>query len=175
MTSKKKTKESPQPASQPEDKTTRRSFLGKLWLAIAGVALLEYIIIAADFLRPHRKTAEDSGHIVEAGPVERFEPGSVTAFPQGKFYLARLDDGGFLAISRRCTHLGCTVPWDSGEGLFQCPCHASSFDITGEVLSPPAPRPLDLHPVRIENGIVKINTGERIRRAAFESTQVTRA
>jgi cytochrome b6-f complex iron-sulfur subunit len=171
----KKTQTKSKPETDQEPKSTRRSFLGRLWLAIAGLALLEYVVIAADFLRPHRRTAQDSGEIITAGPIERFEPGSVTAFPQGKFYLARLDDGGFLAMSRRCTHLGCTVPWDSGKSLFQCPCHASSFDITGEVLGPPAPRPLDLHPVRIENGIVKINTGERIRRAAFESTQVTRA
>lgn len=161
--------------SDQDAKTTRRSFLSQLWLAICGLALLEYVVIAADFLRPHRREAEDRGDIIIAGPMERFEPGSVTAFPQGKFYLARLQDGGFLALSRRCTHLGCTVPWDSGENLFVCPCHASAFAITGEVLGPPAPRPLDLHPVRIENGIVKVDTGERIRRAAFESAQVTRA
>jgi cytochrome b6-f complex iron-sulfur subunit len=155
--------------------TTRRSFLWKLWLAIGGLALLEYALIAADFLRPHRKAAGEDGAVVVAGPLERFEPGSVTAFPSGKFYLARLDDGGFLALSRRCTHLGCTVPWDAAKGLFVCPCHASTFDITGAVLAPPAPRPLDLHPVRIENGIVKVNTGERLRRSAFEATQVTRA
>ena len=157
------------------NRTTRRSFLGRLWLATTGLALLEYVVIATDFLRPHRKSSEDIGGIIIAGPIERFEPGSVTAFPQGKFYLARLKDGGFLALSRRCTHLGCTVPWDPGQNLFVCPCHASTFAITGEVLAPPAPRPLDLYPVRIENGIVKVDTGERIKRAAFETTQVTRA
>jgi cytochrome b6-f complex iron-sulfur subunit len=155
--------------------TTRRSFLWQMWLAIGGLALVEYLLIAADFLRPHRGRGSDDAGIVVAGPVERFEPGSVTAFPSGKFYLARLDDGGFLALSRRCTHLGCTVPWDAQENAFVCPCHASSFDITGEVLSPPAPRPLDLHPVRIENGVVKVNTSERVRRSAFGSGQVTRA
>ena len=161
--------------SDQDAKTTRRSFLSKLWLAICGLALLEYVVIAADFLKPHRRDPEERGDIIVAGALERFAPGTVTAFPQGKFYLARLEDGGFLALSRRCTHLGCTVPWDAGENLFVCPCHASTFAITGEVLGPPAPRPLDLHPVRIENGIVKVNTGERIRRAAFESAQVTRA
>ena len=175
MMSKKKKNIPTKPTPDQGSKTTRRSFLGRLWLTIAGLALLEYVIIAADFLRPHRREAQDRGAIIIAGPIERFEPGSVTAFPQGKFYLARLQDGGFLALSRRCTHLGCTVPWDSGENLFVCPCHASTFAITGEVLGPPAPRPLDIHPVRIENGIVKINTGERIKRAAYEAAQVTRA
>ena len=175
MTGKKSQKRKASPEARQEPRSTRRSFLGRLWLAIGGLALLEYAVIAADFLRPHRREAERGGDIVIAGPVERFQPGTVTAFPQGKFYLARLEDGGFLALSRRCTHLGCTVPWDSAENLFVCPCHASTFAITGEVLGPPAPRPLDLHPVRIENGIVKIDTGERIKRAAFEAAQVTRA
>ena len=109
-----------------------------------------------------------------AGPVDRFEVGTVTAFPAGKFYLSRIEDGGFLALSRRCTHLGCTVPWVAEEGRFICPCHASSFDLRGEVLSPPAPRALDLHPVRIENGVVKVDTATTVTRLAFAPSQVTR-
>ena len=109
-----------------------------------------------------------------AGPVERFEPGSVTAFREGEFYLARLKDGGFLALHRKCSHLGCTVPWIKDEQRFTCPCHASAFDIHGAVLDAPAPRALDLFAVRIENGIVKVDTSKLIRRSSFESHQVTR-
>ena len=99
----------------------------------------------------------------------------MTAFPDGKFYLARLPDGGFLALDRTCTHLGCTVPWNTDSARFECPCHASSFDIMGAVLAPPAPRPLDFYRVRIENGIVKVDTRRRERRDAFRDSQVTRA
>ncbi len=56
------------------------------------------------------------------------------------------------------------MPWVADEGRFVCPCHASSFDIRGDVLSPPAPRPLDIFPVRIENDVVKVELGEPIRR-----------
>jgi len=107
--------------------------------------------------------------------VDRFEPGSVTAFPEGRFYLTRLADGGFLALHRECTHLGCTVPWVAAEDRFVCPCHASSFDITGDVLSPPAPRPLDIFPVRIENAIVKVDISKIIKRQSFVSSQVVRS
>jgi len=116
--------------------------------------------VTLSFLRP-RASAGDSAGIVVAGPVDRFGPGSVTAFPAGKFYLVRLEQGGFLALHRQCTHLGCSVPWMSEPGRFQCPCHASSFDITGAVLGPPATRPLDTFPVRIENRIVKVDTRQR--------------
>ena len=113
------------------------------------------------------------GEPVRRGPPERFEPGSVTAFPTGRFYLVRLKDGGFLALHRECTHLGCTVPWDAAQGRFACPCHASAFDITGQVLSPPAPRPLDLYAIRIENGVVKVDMRRRVPRTAFDASQVT--
>jgi cytochrome b6-f complex iron-sulfur subunit len=99
----------------------------------------------------------------------------VTAFPEGRFYLARLADGGFLALHRECTHLGCTVPWIAEEDRFVCPCHASSFDLTGNVLSPPAPRPLDIFPVRIENDIVKVDLTRTIKRDGFAISQVVRS
>lgn len=154
--------------------TTRRGFLGRIWFWLAGLVALEGAWISWSILRPRSKGRVDDEAIVVAGPVDRFEPGSVTAFPAGRFYLSRLDDGGFLALSRRCTHLGCTVPWVGEEERFVCPCHASSFDRTGEVLSAPAPRALDLHPVRIENGVVKIDTGTTVTRASFSSTQAVR-
>jgi cytochrome b6-f complex iron-sulfur subunit len=143
---------------------------------LGGIALLEYIWLAVQFLRPRpapRKAGSEG--VVIAGPVERFERGSVTAFPQGRFYLARLEDGGFLALHRECTHLGCTVPWIADQGRFICPCHASAFDLRGVVENPPAPRPLDLFAVRIENGIVKVDTSTPVRRSSFSASQAVRA
>ena len=156
--------------------SSRRSFLGRLWLVLGGVALAEAFWIVVASLQPSRRSeTSDADAIYVAGPVELFEPGTVTPFPDGRFYLARLADGGFLALNRECTHLGCTVPWVAAEGRFVCPCHASSFDIRGEVLGPPAPRPLDHFPVRIENRVVKVVLGSPIRRRAFADSQVTRS
>lgn len=153
--------------------SSRRSFLWKIWLGLGGLALLEYLWLAADFLRPRKGgAAETTESIIVAGPLERFNPGSVTAFPAGKFYLTRLEDGGFLALSRECTHLGCTVPWIEEETRFVCPCHSSAYDIRGDVLSPPAPRALDNYAVRIENGIVKVDVSRPLKRRSFEYGQV---
>jgi cytochrome b6-f complex iron-sulfur subunit len=152
----------------------RRSFLGLAWLGIGVAALGEAAWIVASFLKPRGKAPKGEGGLVVAGPSDAFAPGSVTAFPAGKFYLVRLEDGGFLALNRQCTHLGCSVPWDEASGRFACPCHASVFDLRGDVLAPPAPRPLDLFAVRIENGIVKVDARAPIRRSAFDASQVTR-
>ena len=162
------------PAPAEETATSRRSFLSRLWLGLGGLALAEYVWLGVEFLRPRSGPAAEAGVLV-AGPVEQFDLDSVTAFPAGRFYLTRLADGGFLAVSRECTHLGCTVPWMADEGRFVCPCHSSAYDIRGDVLNPPAPRALDIHPVRIENGIVKVDTGRTLKRRNFEASQVARA
>lgn len=165
----------PSNITREEPGTTRRGFLTRAWGILGAIATLQFVWIGFDLLRPRKRRrspgATDEIHI--AGPIERFEPGSVTAFPEGRFYLSRLADGGFLALGRTCTHLGCTVPWVEADRRFACPCHASVFDITGEVLSPPADRALDMYAVRIENGIVKVDLSQAIRRQGFEPTQVT--
>ena len=77
-----------------------------------------------------------------------------------------------LALWHRCTHLGCTVPWNENEGQFHCPCHNSIFTPNGEVVSGPAPSPLDLFPIEIVNGEVIVDTGTPIQRSGFDPTQV---
>ena len=76
------------------------------------------------------------------------------------------------AFRAKCTHLGCTVPWVESEKLFKCPCHSSVFNIQGEVLQPPAPRPLDIYNVVIENNIVTVDTDRKIKRDKFDTSQV---
>lgn len=151
----------------------RRSFLNKLLVGLGIIAILEFAGLVMAYLRPKKRqtTSGDIATIVVAGHVESFPVNSVTAFVRGKFYLCRMEDGGFLAVSRKCTHLGCTVPWVDKEKKFACPCHGSTFDITGEVISPPASRALDIYPLFIENQMVKVNTGKQIKRSRFRKDQ----
>jgi len=154
---------------------SRRSFLNKLWIGLGLVALAEVVAVVFSFLRSNKSKARgvDSHAMVTAGAVNTFEVNSVTAFVRGRFYLARLEDGGFLALSRKCTHLGCTVPWVEKETRFACPCHGSAFDITGSVINSPAPRPLDIYPIFIENNVVKVDTSKPIKRSEFRAEQVS--
>ncbi len=65
-------------------------------------------------------------------------------FVEGKFFLIHAP-GAIAAAYRRCTHLGCAVPWNAAEDQFHCPCHGSLYDKhTCVVKGGPAPRPLDL-------------------------------
>ena len=117
------------------DQPTRRGVLHWLWWGLGLAAVAELGWITASFLRPRPRPADEASQVIVTGSVEDFAPGSVTPYAAGRFYLVRLEDGGFLAVHRECTHLGCTVPWRPDSGRFECPCHASAFDITGEVLS----------------------------------------
>ena len=160
--------------NKPADSPSRRSFLTIVWTALGIAAIGELIVVMITFLK-RGKTGKANGkseNIVEAGEADSFSVGSVTANIQGRFYLCRMEDGGFLALSSKCTHLGCTVPWEEKERRFACPCHGSSFDITGRVVTTPAPRPLDMYPVHIENNMVTVNVEKSIRREEFLQDQL---
>jgi Rieske Fe-S protein len=64
------------------------------------------------------------------------------------------------------------VPWDAKKEQFICPCHASAFNIHGEVIHAPAPRPLDRFVVSIVNNRIKVNIDKPIRRSAFAKQEV---
>jgi len=154
--------------------SNRRTFLNRLWFGLGLAALVQFIGGALAFLISGTgKKRSEKPLFIEVGPAADFAPGSVTLIRRGEFYLSRLKDGGFLALSRKCTHLGCAVAWDEEQKLFACPCHASTFAGTGTVLKTPAPRPLDQHPLVIEKGQVKIDIKTRNRRQSFKLEQLT--
>ena len=50
---------------------------------------------------------------------------------------------GILALYKVCTHLGCLYDWAAITSRFECPCHGSKFELTGDYISGPARRSLD--------------------------------
>jgi cytochrome b6-f complex iron-sulfur subunit len=155
-------------------KINRREFL-VVGLAFSMAALVGQAGLALfNFFKPRVKPGAFGG-VVVAGQVDEFEPGTVSHIRSGRCYVTRLEDGGFLALWQRCTHLGCTIPWRQEEERFNCPCHSSIFDAVGEVESGPAPRPMDLFPIVIIDEEVVIDTGNPVQRDTFEPTQVTYA
>jgi menaquinol-cytochrome c reductase iron-sulfur subunit len=73
----------------------------------------------------------------------------------GLLYARIGDDGEPLALSARCTHLSCNVSWRADESRFACPCHRGYYDVDGEVISGPPPRPLERLETRIRDGILE--------------------
>ena len=164
----------------PEEKTTakpsRRRFLNWLWTGLAALAGIEIFWFMSSLLKNRRKREEKrlTLQLIDAGMVQDYRPGQITAITDGSFYLACLEDGSFIALSRTCTHLGCSVPWDNTQQKFVCPCHGSTFDLAGRVLTAPAPRPLDYYPVRIENGLIRVDISTPLKRTLFSPSQTAR-
>jgi cytochrome b6-f complex iron-sulfur subunit/menaquinol-cytochrome c reductase iron-sulfur subunit len=77
----------------------------------------------------------------------------------GRFSTERLvwvirRDKSLIVFSAVCPHLGCTVNVRA-EG-FVCACHSSKWAMTGQKLSGPTPRSLDVLEHRIEDDLIKI-------------------
>ena len=75
-------------------------------------------------------------------------PGSFLYFDYPKAndpaVLVRRMDGQYLAYSRKCAHLGCSVDYDPSARCLRCPCHRGIYDSrNGYVMFGPPPKPLD--------------------------------
>lgn len=168
-----------------EDKgITRRQLIGRAWWLAAGLLAFETAGGLVVSLWP-RLQAGAFGTRVTVASVEEAKAmpvGTVAYFIEQRFYLSRVESG-FLALYRKCTHVGCVVPWlpddpseDSlaAKGRFNCPCHGGVFDRYGIVHAGPPLRPMDIFPITIEDGKLMVDTGTTIERHSFDESQVTK-
>ena len=65
-------------------------------------------------------------------------------------------DKGFHVFSRVCTHLGCLVKYDPQKRELICPCHGGTFDLNGNVIAGPPPKPLETFPVSVAGDKIMI-------------------
>lgn len=102
-------------------------------------------------LRPLAGSA--AGGRIRVGRDDEVKPGSATYVTEGRLWLANAD-GAMFALSQRCPHLGCRVPFCESSGRFECPCHGSVFDIDGAYIAGPSPRGMDRYELTLEKGLL---------------------
>ena len=129
----------------PQDKVSRRFVNLVLGLGFSGI-LSGFVGTALAYLSPRRSRAVASDFIVGRDGVLRPDAigenrGVVGRSRLGKILVIRRDDK-LVGLQATCTHLGCTVVWDSATQQVECPCHGACFDIRGQVLRGPATEPL---------------------------------
>jgi len=149
----------------------RREFLSQVWIGGAALIGLAGAWTSWDLLQPLPTTG--FGGKVRALPPESVTGTSVLDVPAARSYLTEID-GEVVALSEKCTHLGCRVPFCESSGQFECPCHGSIFNRAGDFVSGPAPRGLDTYPTEIgeEDGLIYIDTGSRQDGGAPGSLQI---
>lgn len=145
-----------------------------LRVGVAGAALALFGAAGAGLLS-YLQSGSQRGIGTLDEIVQRFRAtnGAPIRDPDGHFFLLRAPEG-LLAVSPRCTHLGCRTEWNADADLLHCACHAGYFDkTTGGVVDGPLPRPLDLLPLSIRDGVVHVEIGRAIERAAYRPEQAT--
>ena len=88
---------------------------------------------------------------VTAAKAGELPPNAAKIFKFGSApaFLVNTAEGNLFALSAVCTHLTCTVRYDGDTGTLFCPCHNGRFDLSGNVLSGPPPRPLETYAVKV--------------------------
>ncbi len=107
---------------------TRRYLLGSIPSKVAHGSPVD-VLIAKTVGRTVDDLEPGHGGLVDAG-------GKRIAVYKG-------EDGSLIALSPRCTHMGCTVDWNDGDKTWDCPCHGSRYHKEGSVFQGPAKRDLD--------------------------------
>jgi cytochrome b6-f complex iron-sulfur subunit len=138
--------------------STRRGFLGwmsrallGLWGAGAAGAVLAY-------LRAPEKEHRIAERTVRVGPLEDLRIGEARFVRHGTtpFFVVRTDAGRVVALSAVCTHVRCILGFDREKRAIVCPCHDGRFDLAGNVLSGPPPRPLRSYEAAVRAGEVYV-------------------
>ena len=147
-----------------DNKSTRRGFLeiilGGGILATLGAVLYpitKYIIPPA--------TAEAKLSQLKL-PFTRAdieaEPKKAKYFKYGRalgiIYLT--DKNELRALAAMCTHLDCTVQHRPDLGIIWCSCHNGRYDLDGNNISGPPPRPLEKYLVKETDDVIFVSREE---------------
>lgn len=133
---------------------SRRGFLNGAIGAAVTVFAASALYPLARFLWPSPGRPGSEGRL--GIPAEDLLPGqSRVVSLRGEPVLVIREGDRVVALSASCTHLGCLVRYRGG-GVIECPCHAASFDLSGNVTGGPASRPLPSFPVRTEGNRIVV-------------------
>jgi Rieske Fe-S protein len=125
--------------------TTRRRFVN-WWLGTsAGAFLASVLYPVTRYLIPPEVGESTAATVTLPFKADEVKPNSGQIFKFGNrpAILVRTAAGELKAFSAVCTHLNCTVQYRPDLGHIWCACHNGHFDLNGQNIAGPPPRPLD--------------------------------
>jgi cytochrome b6-f complex iron-sulfur subunit len=130
---------------------SRRTFLDHLFVGTIGASLLAFIGFVFRFIWPPRHASRASaGTRLYVADLSKLPEGhSLLRLYRGSGVLLVHTASGLAAVGLKCTHLSCNVRWNPDKQIIECPCHGGTFDLQGNVLSGPPPRPLPTFRVEV--------------------------
>jgi len=135
----------------------RRRFITLLSQAFLGLWGLGAAAVVGAYLKAPEK--RDAERMVSAGLLDDYRVGEGRLVRHGvtPFYVVRLDAARVVALSAVCTHVRCILGYDPARRVLVCPCHEGRFDLSGNVLSGPPPRPIASYPVSVRAGEIIVS------------------
>ena len=129
------------------------------WLLGGGfsASLIYFFYPAFKFMSPPN-IPEASVNEAAAGKVRDFKPnsGRIVKFGSLPVLLVRTTESEWRAFSAVCTHLNCTVQYQEANRQIWCACHNGLYNLNGQVVSGPPPRPLEEYSVHVRGDEVVI-------------------
>jgi nitrite reductase/ring-hydroxylating ferredoxin subunit len=135
---------------------TRRTWVQVLLGTGFFGSVVSFLYPAVRFMMPP-EVAGPSVEEVVAGKVGDFSPntGKIFRFGSRPGILILTESGEWRSFTAVCTHLNCTVQFREETHQIWCACHNGTFDLNGQVVGGPPPRPLEEFNVNIrEDDIV---------------------
>jgi cytochrome b6-f complex iron-sulfur subunit len=124
------------------------------WLAAVLYPVFKYL------LPP--KVQEVSVNNINIGEINDFPINSskIVRFGRNPVLVIRKDSGDFRALSAKCTHLDCNVQYKSDTKQIWCACHNGFYNLEGQNISGPPPKPLSQYIVNIIDEKIMISKDE---------------
>jgi len=128
----------------------RRSFIDIFFGGSLLATIAAFLYPVVRYVLPSKSTGVIQNSVT-AAKVGELPPNAAKIFKFGSTpaVLVNTAEGTLVALSAVCTHLTCTVRYDGETGTLFCPCHNGRFDLSGNVLSGPPPRPLETYAVEV--------------------------
>lgn len=152
---------------------SRRNFMQAAIWGLGGLIGLGFGVPAVAYIVGPSLKNQLTQTWMRLGPTSKVELGTPTLFSftiqtqtgwivnsqEVSVYVLSTDGRTYIAMSNICTHLGCHIRWIAEQNHFFCPCHNGVFDVQGNVVSGPPPRPLSRYDVKVEEGQLLVLLG----------------
>jgi len=151
---------------QSSPQISRRSFVKGVTVLLSTLMGTAFGLPAIDYLVSPALSVKETEAWIPLGPLKNYPIGMPKPFSFTRsqingwektvlsygVFVVRQDETQLLVLSNVCTHLACRVSWYPDIQNYVSPCHNGHFDILGNVVSGPPPRPLDEFVTKIEDG-----------------------
>jgi cytochrome b6-f complex iron-sulfur subunit len=122
----------------------RRRFLDRILGAGFASTVVAIIYPVWRYLIPPASGEPATESVVAAQASQvKANTGLVFKFGSKPGLLFRTPEGELQAFNAVCTHLQCTVQYKADTAQIWCACHNGMYDLHGNVVSGPPPRPLE--------------------------------